>query len=168
MKKSLIVDGYNVIHQTPQYSMLAEEGLDLARAALVSDVSSLAASEGWKATVVFDGHANPRSNGVTHRLVNVRVIFSKFGVEADAVVESLAKASRERGDETVVVTSDAQLQWAVLGGSVGRMSSAEFADAVRTRVDWWREHSPAGSTKGRIEDRIDEQTRRKLSEWARA
>lgn len=167
MKKSLIVDGYNVIHQTPLYSALAEEELDLARAALVSDVSSLAASEGWRATVVFDGHANPRSNGVTHRLANVRVIFSKYGAEADTVVESLAKASRSRGEETVVVSSDAQLQWAVLGGTVGRMSSAEFVGAVRERVGWWREHSPIGSTKSRIENRIDSETRRKLSEWAR-
>ena len=162
----LIVDGYNVIRQTPPYSVLAEEDFDSARAALVSDVAAYAQSE-WRATVVFDAHANPRSDGTAHRLAGVTVVFSRYGVDADSVVESLARAARERGEETLVVTSDAQMQWTVLGGSVGRMSSAEFADALRDSSGWWREHSPAGSVRGRLEDRIDETTRRRLSKWAR-
>ncbi|NTW28410.1 MAG: RNA-binding protein [Coriobacteriia bacterium] len=164
----LIVDGYNVIRQTPPYSVLAEQDLDTARAALVSDVSAYAAQGAWRATVVFDAHANPRSDGVSHRLAGLTVTFSRYGIDADSVIESLARAARERGDETVVVTSDAQMQWTVLGGSVGRMSSAEFADSLRDSSGWWREHSPAGSVRGRLEDRIDEATRRRLAKWARS
>ena len=126
----LIVDGYNVIRQTPPYSHLAKIDLDSSRVALVSDVAAFAQGE-FSATVVFDGHNNPRSNGLAHQVAGVTVVFSRFGVDADSVIESLARAARERGDATVVVTSDAQMQWAVMGGGVGRMSSAEFSGELR-------------------------------------
>jgi uncharacterized protein len=165
-RRELIVDGYNVIRSTPPYSHLAEDDLDAARAALVSDVSAYAHGE-WKATVVFDGHNNRASDGLSHHVAGVTVIFSRFGVDADAVIESLARAARERGDETTVVTSDAATQWAVLGGSVARMSSAEFSGELREGSREWAEHAPAGSTSGRLEDRIAADTKVQLWRWAR-
>lgn len=164
--RTLLVDGYNVIRQTPPYSQLAETELDTARAALVSDVAAFADRE-FSATVVFDGHLNPRSDGVPHRVAGITVIFSRYGRDADSVIESLAREARERGDEAVVVTSDAQTQWVVLGGSVARMSSAEFAGELRADDTAWREHSPSGSTRGRLEDRVDARTREKLDRWAK-
>ena len=162
----LLVDGYNVIRQTPPYRELAEDDLETARAALVSDVAAFA-DRSYDATVVFDGHLNPTSTGLPHQVAGITVVFSKYGTDADAVIESLARAARERGEPTVVVTSDAQTQWAVLGGSVSRMSSPEFAGELRVQDSEWREHAPAGSTSGRLEDRVDADTRERLSRWAR-
>jgi predicted RNA-binding protein with PIN domain len=162
----LIVDGYNVIRQTPPYRELAEDDLESARAALVSDIAAYA-DRSFHATVVFDAHSNPDSQGVPHEVAGVTVMFSRYGVDADSVIESLARTARECGDDTVVVTSDAQTQWAVLGGSVSRMSSPEFAGELRAQDAEWREHSPAGSTRGRLEDRVDAHTRERLSKWAR-
>jgi len=164
--RALIVDGYNVIRQTPPYSLLAEDDLDAARAALVSDVSAFAHGE-WRATVVFDGHNNRASDGSSHQVAGVTVIFSRFGVDADTVIESLARAARERGDQTTVVTSDAATQWAVLGGSVARMSSAEFSGELRDGSREWTDHAPAGTSVGRLEDRIDADTKLRLWRWAR-
>lgn len=164
--RTLIVDGYNVIRKTPPYRGLAEDDLENARAALVSDVAAYA-DRTFNATVVFDGHFNPSSTGIAHQVAGVTVIFSKFGIDADSVIESLARSARQRGDETVVVTSDAQTQWTVMGGSVSRMSSPEFAGELRAQDAEWREHSPAGSTRGRLEDRVDADTRERLSRWAR-
>jgi len=95
------------------------------------------------------------------------VIFSRYGCDADSVIESLSRTAREAGDDAVVVTSDAQTQWTVLGGSVTRMSSAEFATEIRSEDAEWRDHAPAGSSKGRLEDRIDSEVRDRLSRWAR-
>jgi len=162
----LLVDGYNVIRQTPPYRELAEVDLETARAALVSDVAAFADRE-FEATVIFDGHGNPLSTGVPHKVASVTVVFSKYGVDADAVIESLARAARQRGDETVVVTSDAQMQWTVMGGSVSRMSSPEFAGELRARDAQWREHSPAGSRSVRLEDRVGATTKERLARWAR-
>lgn len=162
----LIVDGYNVIRQTPPYSHLAEADLDSARVALVSDVAAFAQGE-YAATVVFDGHNNPHSNGLPHQVAGITVVFSRYGLEADSVIEGLARAARERGDEAVVVTSDAQTQWTVMGGGVGRMSSAEFSGELRDGDAQWREHAPAGSMRSRIEQRIDPVTAETLARWAR-
>ncbi len=162
----LLVDGYNVIRQTPPYRDLAEDDLDAARAALVSDVAAFA-DRAYRATVVFDAHLNPESYGIPHEVAGVTVVFSRYGTDADSVIESLARAARERGDDTLVVTSDAQTQWTVLGGTVARMSSGEFSRELRDDDKAWREHSPAGSSKSRIEDRIDPATRDALSRWAR-
>ena len=164
--RTLIVDGYNVIKQTPPYSALAENDLDAARAALVGDVSAFAHGE-WKATVVFDGHNNPQSLGVPHDVGGVTVLFSRFGVDADTVIESLARSVRERGEEATVVTSDAQTQWTVLGGRVARMSSAEFSTELRAGSREWAEHAPSGDMKGRLENRVDAETRERLWRWAR-
>ncbi len=164
--KVLLVDGYNVIRATPPYRDLAVDDLDAARTALISDVAAYAMSE-WRATVVFDGGGNIHSDGRGHDVAGITVIFSPYGVEADTVVESMARAARDRGDRVEVVTSDAQTQWAVLGGSVARRSSAEFSAELRGGESEWREHSPSGERRSRVEDRIDPVVREQLARWAR-
>lgn len=164
--RALIVDGYNVIRRTPPYSRLAEHDLDAARAALVSDVVAFAHGE-WDATIVFDGHGNPLSRGLPHDAHGATVIFSAYGVDADAVIEGLARAARQRDEDAVVVTSDAQTQWTVMGGTVGRMSSGEFGEELRHGSREWEGHAPSGDRSGRLEDRIDSEARERLWRWAR-
>lgn len=165
-RRTLIVDGYNVIRLTPPYRDIAEVDLDSARVALVSDVAAYAAGE-WDATVVFDGGANPASNGLPHTQSGITVLFSRFGTDADSVIESLSRIARERGDHVEVVTSDAQTQWTVYGRGVARRSSAEFAGELRAGDVEWREHAPAGSARSRVEDRVDHKVRERLARWAR-
>jgi len=160
------VDGYNVIRLTPPYRELAENDLDSARVALVSDVAAFAADE-WDATVVFDGGNNTHSTGEPHRTVGVTVVFSRYGTEADAVIEALSREARDEGRRVQVVTSDAQTQWAVFGRGVARKSSAEFARDLRSEEAEWREHSPHGDTRSPIEHRIDPVVRERLRRWAR-
>ncbi|MDZ4170007.1 MAG: NYN domain-containing protein [Coriobacteriia bacterium] len=164
--RRLVVDGYNVIRSTPPYRELALRDLEAARAALVGDVAAYAGGD-WDATVVFDGGGNPRSDGEPHSMWGVTVQFSPHGVDADAVIESLARRWRESGDSVEVVTSDAQTQWAVMGGSVVRRSATEFAGELRVAESEWREHTPNGMTKVRIEERIDPDIRATLDRWAR-
>ena len=166
MRKVLLVDGYNVIRLTPPYRDLADDDLDSARVALISDVAAFACDE-WDATVVFDGGANPQSTGEPHETSGVTVVFSRFGAEADAVVESLARVARERGDHVEVVTSDAQTQWAVFGRGVARRSSAEFARELRAEEAEWREHTPCGETRSTVDCRIDSDVAERLARWAR-
>jgi len=164
--KRLLVDGYNVIRSTPPYKQLAELDLESAREALVSDVAAYAQQE-WDATVVFDGGGNPRSDGQAHEFAGIAIIFSRYGVSADTVIEGLARAARDRGEHIDVVTSDAQTQWAVLGGKVVRRSSAEFCAELRAGRDEWGDFLPAGSATSRVEDRIDAEVKEILSRWAR-
>lgn len=164
--KCLLVDGYNVIHTTSPYREIAGDDLASAREALVSDVAAYAQGE-WHSTVVFDGTGNPLSDGTPRDSAGVSVVFSRFGTTADSVVEGLAREARERGEHVEVVTSDAQMQWAVMGGKVARRSAAEFAAELRTGASELREHLPAGSAASRIEDRIDPEVRARLERMAR-
>jgi len=164
--KVLLVDGYNVLRMTPPYRELAERDLDSARVALVSDVAAFAADE-WDATVVFDGAGNPHSTGEPHDAAGVHVIFSPHGQDADTVIERLAREARDRLLVTEVVTSDAQTQWAVMGGVVTRRSSAEFAGQLRANDSEWREHLEAGRRSSPVEERIAADVRDTLAKWAR-
>lgn len=164
--KVLIVDGYNVIRMTPPYRDIAEADLDSARTALISDVGAYAQGHA-RATIVFDGAGNPQSDGSPHSIAGVNVVFSPYGVEADAVIEAMARTAREAGHQVEVVTSDAQTQWAVMGSGVARRSSKEFSGELRQGEREWREHNPKGRRSVRLEDVIDPQIRERLSRWAR-
>jgi len=133
----MLVDGYNVIraghlyeHLTGQSPDHAHDAFNAAREALLSDVVNLAGRE-FKATVVFDGAGNPGSVGERQSFGPIEYLFSPHGVSADSVIEELANKAAHEGHEVVVVTSDATLQWTVLGHRVVRMSAANFSDEVR-------------------------------------
>lgn len=162
----LIIDGYNVLRRAVAYRELAEEDLDAARAALVSDIAAYSVGEA-RTTVVFDGAGNPASTGEAHEIAGITVVFSPHGVDADTVIERIARQARERGDRVSVVTSDAHVQWTVMGGHVARVPADEFAADLREGSVEWRDHAPAGSRAGRLEDRINGSVRDVLSRWAR-
>lgn len=165
--KRLLVDGYNVIRLVAPYRELADrDDLEGARAALIADVAAYAEGE-WDATIVFDGGGNALSTGEPHDALGVTVMFSPFGSEADTVIESLARRARERGERVEVVTSDAQTQWAVMGGAVTRRSSGEFADELGHDSAQWQEHAPTGAAHSRIEERIPADVRAALERLVR-
>ena len=166
-RTTLIVDGYNVIRQAGgPYDRLYESDPDAARTRLVSDVAGYAAGE-WRATVVFDGGGNPSSDGTPHEIAGVDVIFSAYGTDADSVVERLVADARDAREEVVVVSSDAQTQWSVMGGGVTRMSSRAFIGEMLGVQDEHTEANPSGSVRGTISDRIDSNVREQLIRWSR-
>lgn len=158
--RELIVDGYNVLHGVPRYRTLLRRDLAAARDRLVDDIASFAAGE-WRAAVVFDG-ASRADDMPEPDVAGVRVLFSPEGVDADTVVEELARAVRDRGGEAVVVTSDATTQWTVFGGRVVRMSAREFAVELAGEAADRHGHAPAPRPNSAIDGRIDAGTRSAL------
>ena len=166
VRRVLIVDGYNVIGRGEPYTAIAREDLDSARARLVSDVAAYAHGTA-AALVVFDGAGNPHSDGQPHDIAGVTVVFSPFGVDADSVIEQEAVARRKAGYDVTVVTSDAQTQWAVMGASVNRMSSAEFIDEVAGERAEHADSMPSGSSRSTVSERVDAEVAGILARWAR-
>ncbi|MBE0417849.1 MAG: NYN domain-containing protein [Coriobacteriia bacterium] len=162
----LIVDGYNVMNAGEPYATLAADDIDAARARLVSDVAAYAQGE-RQALVVFDAAENPLSDGRSHVVADVEVVFSPFGIDADSVIEQTAAARRSAGHEVTVVTSDAQTQWAVMGAGVRRMSSAEFVSEIAGERAEHAERNPSGSRKSTIAERVDAEVSDVLARWAR-
>lgn len=155
--RHLIIDGYNVIRQTNPYLTLAErDDFELACEALISDVASYV-DPNRKVTVVFDGTNNPYSTGEPKTQAGVTVIYSAYGIVADSVIEKIARTERERGVEVEVVTSDAQLQWTVMGQTVTRTSSREFAEQLHFGHDEFKRNSKQSYQKVTLADRISPQ-----------
>ena len=98
-RRVLVVDGYNVIRESPAYRPLIDEDLadpvlhDVyirAREALLADVAAFAQGA-YEATVVFDGFGNPDPERPPLRTAGVDVVFSPSGVEADAMNDHIAE-----------------------------------------------------------------------------
>jgi len=122
----VIVDGYNLLHAHPAYASAVDSDIDGARARLVADLAGFAQG-GPRTIVVFDGGANPDSDGSPHHVGGLTVIFSPHQTSADQVIEGLARRFRQRGEPTLVVTSDTATRQTVVGGTVSILSSARFA-----------------------------------------
>lgn len=165
--RTLVVDGYNVMNASPRYRRIADADIESGRAALVRDVVTFTVGQ-FRAIVVFDGAGNPLSDGAPHHVPGAAVVFSAYGVDADAVIEALVHRHRERGEEVVLVTSDAQTQWATMGPGVTRMSAHEFVREIESKPDSWAdEYTARGSTRLTLDERIDPAVRAALSKWAR-
>lgn len=162
----LIVDGYNVIRESGgPYVSLYSADPDSARMQLVADVAGYAATE-WRATVVFDGGANPDSDGAPHDVAGIEIIFSAHGTDADTVIERLATQGRSAGENVVVVSSDAQTQWSVMGVGVTRMSARAFIDEMSGEQGEQAASSTSGSVRGTLSERIDPDVRERLVRWS--
>jgi len=170
--KVILVDGYNVIRTTGCYAHLAGDdfsggpGFNAAREALIADVAVAAQGEA-SATIVFDAYGNRESEGEAVDVAGIQVVFSPAGQTADTVIEQLARQARQRGDEVLVVTSDAQTQWTVMGEGVTRMSSAGFAREMERVNDSWREKNPEYRTRNTVAERIDPAVAAKLAAMVR-
>lgn len=158
--RTLIVDGYNLIHAVPRYAQLAATDIDSARERLIADLGARAA-EGQPVTVVFDGGGNPSSDGTPRSMGGVTVIFSPAGTEADSVIEGLAAAIRSDGEEAEVVTSDAATRWTSVGAGVVVTRASSFGRELQADDEEWREH-PDATGSATLEQRIDAETRRRL------
>lgn len=129
--KLLIVDGYNVLRSSSRYRSIrsldyTHDTFNRAREALFADVLAFGGSYS-SIVIVFDGGNNEFSTGKEERIGGLRIIFSAQGSSADKVIEKLAWDARMKGIETLVISSDANIQDTVFGFGVDRMSSEGFA-----------------------------------------
>ncbi len=166
-RKMLIVDGYNVLRSGERYRKITDtdytdDAINRARETLITDVDTYAGRD-CGAVIVFDGAKNKFSTGETEVIGGVRIIFSPAGQSADKVIEKLAHDSRERGVETLVVTSDASIQDAVFGGGTDRMSANDFSWEMNNLLtESALDERPQACKKNTVAERISPDVRAKL------
>ena len=162
-KRLLLVDGYNVLRSGSRYRDMCNPGpnpdydndaFNRAREALINDVVAYAGRD-FTAVIVFDGADNVYSDGSFEKIGGVRIMFSRAGESADHAIEKLAHDARERGVETMVVSSDAAIQNTVFGGGVDRMSADGFCRAVgRNVLEARLDESPKVAVKNTLAERV--------------
>jgi predicted RNA-binding protein with PIN domain len=103
----LIVDGYNVIRQSPRLQLLDAMDLQAGREALVELLAQYRSRSHHRITVVFDGwqHGDLKESRDQHQ--GILIIYSRRGERADEVIKRLLHQERERA---LVVTSDREIQ----------------------------------------------------------
>ena len=178
-KSLLLVDGYNVIRSQGPYRGLVDDDLrdpvlhDVyvrARAALIADVAAFAQGSYTRTTVVFDGFGNPDPERPPRRSAGIDIVFSPSGVEADTVIEQLARTYRVQGWEVTVITSDAGVQSTVFADGVTRLSSRMFtneAHDMNERIDQMRYVPNTGvPARTTVKDRLPSDVRARLMQMA--
>ena len=137
-----LFDGSNVLH----------EGGFASREELVDRLAGFVALEGARGYVVFDGAGDDTVVGP----LEVR-----FAEHADDLIERLAAEHRAR-EAVTVVSSDRAIR-ATAGQETRRISSKNFLKDLR-------ETRPAAApprAHSKLEDSLDEETRRRLEAWRR-
>ncbi len=108
MSLHLIIDGYNLIRQSPWLSVLDARDLEAGREALLqalSDYRRLRPQH--KITVIFDGWQGGAFQESRDLCQGVAVIYSRRGERADEVIKRFLARERNR---VVMVSSDRELQ----------------------------------------------------------
>ncbi len=106
MSLHIIVDGYNVIRQSPEMRRLDRQDLQSGREGLVDKLAAYKRLKGHKVTVVFDGSDPPALLDSRDREKGVLIRFSRQGETADAVIRRMAAREKQKA---LVVSSDREV-----------------------------------------------------------
>jgi predicted RNA-binding protein with PIN domain len=102
----IIIDGYNLIRQSPSLSQIDCHDLEAGRMELVRRLSDYQRRKRHQIQVVFDGAEGGHFSPQQERTQGISVTFSRKGETADEVIKRLAASGREG---VVIVTSDREL-----------------------------------------------------------
>lgn len=123
----IIIDGYNLIRQSPTLSRIDSRDLQKGREVLLNRLAAYRRAKPHAVTVVFDGADAPSYYQHRDRVGGVDVRFSGPGEIADTVIRQLALQKREKA---LVVTSDREIVAFVESAGAAAISSREFEERM--------------------------------------
>ena len=103
----LIIDGYNLIRQSPALSRIDARDLEAGREALLARLAAYRLIKPLAMTVVFDGWSGGGLRETRDRSQGIAIIYSRRGERADEVIKRLLAQDRSRA---VAVSSDREIQ----------------------------------------------------------
>ena len=119
----LIVDGYNLIRQSPHLQLLDAMDLQAGREALLELLAHYRRRSHHQITVVFDGWQRGDLKESRDRHQGILIVYSRRGERADEVIKRLLARERERA---LVVSSDREIQAAAAQVKATWINSGEF------------------------------------------
>ena len=127
MSLSLIIDGYNLIRQSPEMREHDRKDLDKGRQLLLKKLASYRRTRNHEVTVVFDGWLHGYFSEQAEKVAGINVCFSRRGEQADEVIKHLALKHR---DKAIVVTSDSDLGYACSRAGCEVITSQQFEERL--------------------------------------
>jgi len=126
----VIVDGYNLIRQSPDLSQLERQGLEAGRRELVRRLSEYQRRKRHQIQVVFDAGSGGDSSQRQEWSQGVSIVYSRRGETADEVIKRLAAAGREG---VVIVTADRALASFAERQGATTIGAEEFEQRIMAR-----------------------------------
>jgi predicted RNA-binding protein with PIN domain len=108
--RTILIDGYNVIRNTPGLIAAERLGLAAGRDALLGLVAARFRHTAHTVVVVFDGDGEVESTQPPARGVRGHVVYTRRGDSADAVLQRIAAEERARDADVVVVSNDLEVR----------------------------------------------------------
>ncbi|MDY6831343.1 MAG: NYN domain-containing protein [Thermodesulfobacteriota bacterium] len=127
MSLHIIIDGYNLIRQSPVLSRIDQQDLQQGREALLENLVSYKRIKAHAITVVFDGMDAPSYYSHRDRVGGIDVRFSGPGQTADSVIRKMAAEKREKA---LVVSSDRGITDFARSAGAAIIASREFEDRM--------------------------------------
>jgi predicted RNA-binding protein with PIN domain len=159
--KTLVVDGYNLIHSQPRLAALLKESQEAAREALVAELVPLAGPDHYDLVMlVFDAAGSRQSQPVVEEHHGITVVFTRRDQSADSFIEAAAKHLVSEGD-VAVATNDRALRDVSTGFGARALNADSLMEgAGEAREDTRREIGRMErNARSRLEDRIGEEVR---------
>jgi predicted RNA-binding protein with PIN domain len=168
LEEYLIIDGYNVINSWQHLIELKNDNLELARDKLIETLQNFQGMQSIKIIVVFDAYLSKSRMRTVDSIGGVKVIYTKTGETADALIERMIDELPSRSKITVV-TNDWNEQKIILGKGALRMTSRELLYKINTVEDIISttcKNTTSNSSKS-LEARLEDDVKKKLEEWRR-
>ncbi|MBC2715314.1 MAG: NYN domain-containing protein [Desulfobacteraceae bacterium] len=127
MSVHIIVDGYNVIRQSPVIGPLDRQDLQLGREALVDKLAAYKRLKGHKITVVFDGTGEAVLFENRDHEKGILIKFSRHGETADSVIKRMVTREKQRA---LVVSSDREVADSSASQGAATISAVEFEEKM--------------------------------------
>lgn len=153
MAHLIVVDGYNLIHRTPDLRPGPDRTLEQSRDKLINLLSWTVGTGDARFLVVFDGEDGPEETSGSGR---VKVRFSRRPQTADDVIRAIVEAEIDRVEQLTVVTADLE---------VARHARAQGATISISDLFVASLLGPQAGGSGEIEKPAS-LSRRELEEWA--
>ncbi len=132
MSLHIVIDGYNLIRQSPSLSAIELNSLEEGRDALIDRLACYRRLKHFPITVVFDGAmASNDFEGERSRRKGIDVLFSRSGELADSVIKRLVV---REGAGAVVVTSDKEVADFAARHGAAPIASHEFENRMDMAV----------------------------------
>lgn len=119
----IIIDGYNLIRQSPSLQQFETRSLEEGRNELIRRLSRFKKERGHKVTVVFDGWISGSPQEERYNESGITVIYSRQGEQADEVIKRMVRKGKS---SAVVVTSDKSIADAATRNGGTAIPSPEF------------------------------------------
>jgi len=123
MSIHIIIDGYNLIRQSPSLSLLDSQEMQLGREALIDLLAKYKRVKHHKITVIFDGTNALSFSGHRDYISGIEIKFSRSGETADSVIKKIAAGEKEKA---LVVSSDRDVADSAYLSGAAVISSFEF------------------------------------------